>query len=97
MILAVTQYVSDIDERNFHADSMLQSQIYYALELMYYYLWTTFTPGDDPCQHNFKNEGITNKINFILLLPELVSTNRNFIQHTPFAKILTFVDPITNI
>lgn len=97
MILAVTQYVSEDDKLNLHADCMSQSQIYYALELMCYYLWTTFTPGNDPCQHNFKNEGITNKINFIVPLPELVSTKRKFIQCSPFAKIPAFGGPITNI
>lgn len=44
MILAVTQCVSEIDKLNLHAESILQFQIYYALERMCYYLWTTFTP-----------------------------------------------------
>lgn len=56
----------------------LYSQIYYVFKLMRYYLWTTFTPGGDPCQRNFQNEKLTNKINFIAMLPELISPDSHF-------------------
>lgn len=63
MILAVTQCVSETDKL-LHADSMLWSQIYYTFELMCYYLWTTFTLGDDPSKKNVLNEKLINKIHF---------------------------------
>lgn len=64
MILAVTQWVSETDTWLVHADSMLGSQIYYTLELMCYYLWTTFTLGGDPSKKNVLSEKLINKIHF---------------------------------
>lgn len=64
MILAVTQWVGKTDKLLLHADSMLWSQIYYTFELMFYYLWTTFTPGGDPSKKNVLNEKLINKIHF---------------------------------